>query len=153
MQVTTLSTQLGLGSELVDWYRDTTSVPFGQLLFDLSPQTDDRLRYCTNSGSVPSKLCIPESLELLMTLDDEYTKSLYPPSVSIAFPQMQKSLSSVMPKRVYPFSMRKHSESTQRKLAKVITCKCFKRKFGYYCSKEQLGSKEGTFYRQKEGCN
>ena len=35
MQVTTLSTQLrlGFGSELVDWYRDATSVPFGQLLF------------------------------------------------------------------------------------------------------------------------
>ena len=29
MQVTTLSTQLGLGSELIDWYRDATSVPFG----------------------------------------------------------------------------------------------------------------------------
>ena len=28
MQVTTLSTQLGHGSELVDWYRDATSVPF-----------------------------------------------------------------------------------------------------------------------------
>ena len=27
MQVTTFSTQLGLGSELVDWYRDATSVP------------------------------------------------------------------------------------------------------------------------------
>ena len=48
MQVTTLSTQLGLGSELVDWYRDATSVPFGHLLIDLSPRTDDRLRYCTN---------------------------------------------------------------------------------------------------------
>ena len=41
MQVTTLSTQLGLGSELVDWYRDATSVPFGHLLIDLSPRTDD----------------------------------------------------------------------------------------------------------------
>ena len=29
MQLTTLSTQLGLGSELVYWYRDATSVPFG----------------------------------------------------------------------------------------------------------------------------
>ena len=47
MQVTTLSTQLGLGSELVDWYRDATSVPFGHLLINLSPRTDDRLRYCT----------------------------------------------------------------------------------------------------------
>ena len=47
MQKTTLSTQLGLGSELVDWYRDATSVPFGHLLIGLSPRTDDRLRYCT----------------------------------------------------------------------------------------------------------
>ena len=34
MQVTTLSTQLGLGSELVDWYRVATCVPFGHLMFD-----------------------------------------------------------------------------------------------------------------------
>ena len=65
MQVTTLSTQLGLGSELVEWYRVATSVPFGYLLIDLSPQTDDRLRYCTNSGSVPSKFYIPERLKQL----------------------------------------------------------------------------------------
>ena len=117
MQVTTLSTQLGLGSKLVDWYRDATSVPFGHLLIDLSPRTEDRLRYCTNSGSVPSKLYIPERLNHLRTLDDEYTNSHYSPSVPIAFPQMQKSLFSVLPKRVYPFSMRMHSKSAQRKLA------------------------------------
>ena len=117
MQVTTLSTQLGLGSELVEWYRDATSVPFGHLLIVLSPRTDDRLRYCTNSGSVPSKFCIPERLKHLRTLDNEHTKSPYSPSVPIAFPQMQKSLSSALPKRVYPVSMRMHSKSTQRTLA------------------------------------
>ena len=41
MQVSTLSAQLRLGSELVDWYRDTTSVPYGHLLIDMSPRTDD----------------------------------------------------------------------------------------------------------------
>ena len=111
MQVTTLSTQLGLGSNLVDWY------PFGHLLIDLSPRTDDRLRYCTNSGSVPSKVYIPERLKPLRTLNDEYTKSLYSPSVPIAFPQMQKSLSSVLSKRVYPVFMRMHNKPAQRKLA------------------------------------
>ena len=35
MQVTTLRTQLGLGSELIDWYGDATAVPFGHLLIDL----------------------------------------------------------------------------------------------------------------------
>ena len=118
MQVTTLSTQLGLGSELVDWYRDATSVPFGHLLIDLSARTDDRLRYCTNSGSVPSKFYVRERLEFLRTLDEEHTKSLYSPSVPIAFPQMQNSLPSVLPKRVFPVSMRMHSKSNQRKLAK-----------------------------------
>ena len=117
MQVTTLSTQLGLGSELVDWYRDATSVPFGHLLIDLSPWTDDRLRYCTKSGSVPSKFYLFERLKHLRTLDNEQTKSLYSPSGPIAFPQMQKPLSSVLLKRVYPVSMRMHSKSTQRKLA------------------------------------
>ena len=73
LQVTTLSTQLGLGSELVDWYRDATSVPFGHLLIDFSPRTDDRLRYCTNSGSVPSKFYIPDRLKQLRTLNDENT--------------------------------------------------------------------------------
>ena len=52
-QSATLSVQLGFGSALVDWYRDATSVPFGFLLIDLSPRTDDRLRYCTNSGNIP----------------------------------------------------------------------------------------------------
>ena len=119
MQVTTLSTQLGLGSELFDWYRYATSVLFGHLLIDLSPRTDDRLRYCTNSGSVPSKVFIPERLKHLRTLDDEHTKSLYSPSVPIAFPQMQKSLSSILPKIVHPVAMRMHSKSTQTKLAKL----------------------------------
>ena len=69
-KVTTLSTQLGLGSELVDWYRAATCVLFGHLLIDLSPRTDERLRYCTNSGSISSKIYIPERSKHLRTLDD-----------------------------------------------------------------------------------
>ena len=129
MQVTTLSTQLGLGSELVDWYQDATSVPFGRLLIDLSPRTDDRLRYCTNTGSVPSKFYIPERLKQSKLLDDEHTKSLYSPSVPIIFPQMQKSFPSVLPKRVYPVSLRMHNKSAQRKPArqkKTSRCKISK---------------------------
>ena len=100
MEVTTLSTQLGLGSELVDWYRDATCFPFDPLLIDLSPRTVDRLRYCTNAGSIPSKFYIPERLKQSKLLGDEHTKSLYSPSVPINFPQTQKSFPSVLPKRV-----------------------------------------------------
>ena len=104
MQVTTLSTQLGLGSELIDWYRDAASVPFGHLLIDWSPRTDDRLRYCTNTGSIPSKFYIPNRLKQSKLMDDEDKKSLYSSCVPMKFPQMQKSFPSVLPKRVYPVS-------------------------------------------------
>ena len=117
LQKTTLGAQLGLGSELVDWYWDATFVPFGYLLIDLSPRTDDRLRYCTNSGTVPSKYNTPDHLNLLRTFDDAQAKHLYAPNVPVAFPQIQKSLSSVLPKRVYTFSMQKRSKPTQRKVA------------------------------------
>ena len=118
MQVTTLSTQLGLGSKLVDWYRDATSVPFGHLLIDLTPRTDDRLRYCTNTGSIPSIFYKPDQLKQSKILDDEHTNSLYSPSVPIIFPQMQKSSPSVLSKRICPVSLRMQSKSAQRKPAK-----------------------------------
>ena len=117
MQVITLSTPLGLGSELVDWYRDATSVPIGLLLIDLSPRTDNRLRYCANTGSIPSKFYIPDQLKQSNFLEDEHTKSLYSPSVPIIFRQMQKSFPSVLSERVYPNCLRMHSKSAQRKLA------------------------------------
>ena len=100
MRITTLNTQLGFGSELVDWYRDATSVPFGHLLIDLSPRKDDRLGYCTNTGSVPSKFYIPDRLKQSKVMDDGHTKSLNCPSVPIIFPKKQKSFLSVLPKRV-----------------------------------------------------
>ena len=144
IHVTTLSTQLGFGSELSGCYLHATSVPFGHLLVDLSPRTDDRLRYCTNSGSVPSNFYIPEPLKQLRTLDDDNTKSLYSPSVPFAFPQMQKSLSSVLSKRVYPVSMRMHSNSTQGKPAnhkKTSRGKVSKRSLAIVAKKNNLEAK------------
>ena len=145
MQVTTLSTQLVLGSELIYWYRDATSVPFGHLLIDLLPRTDDRLRYYTISGSVPSKLQIPERLKHLRTLDDEHTKYLYSPSVPITFQQMQKPLSSVLPKRVYLVSLRMHSKSAQMKFAnhKKTSCgKVSRRSLATIAKKNNLEAKK-----------
>ena len=118
MQVTTFCTQLGFGSELADWYRVATSVPFGHLLIDLSPRTDNRLHNCTNTGSIPSNFYIPYQLKQSKNLDNEYTKSLSSPSVTIIAPQMQKSFPSVLPKRVYPVSLQMHNKSAQRKPAK-----------------------------------
>ena len=118
LQVTTLSTQLGLRSELVDWYGHATFVPSGHLLVDLSLRRDYRLRYCTNTGSIPSKYYIPDRLKQSKVLDDQHIKSLYSPSVPIIFPQMQKSFPSVLPKSVFPVSLRLHNISAPRKPAK-----------------------------------
>ena len=105
-QVATLNVELALGSALVDWYRDETSVPFGHLLIDLSPRTDDRLRHCTNSGNIPSKFYVTDNLKPWKYLNDEHTKSLYSPSIPAFFPRMQNSVSENLSKNVYPISQR-----------------------------------------------
>ena len=117
-QVAILGVQLGLGSSLVDWYRDATSVPFGHLLIDLSPRTDDRLRYRTNSGNIQSKFYLPDNLKHLKYLDDEHTKSLYSPSLPALFPRMQNSVSKNLSKRIYPISQRVHRQPAAKKLAR-----------------------------------
>ena len=109
--------QMDVGSELVDWYRDATSVPDGLLMIDLSPRTDDRLRYCTNTGSIPSKLYIQDLLKQSKLLYHDHTKCIYSPSVPIIFPQMQKSFPSVLPKRICQVPLRMYSKSSQMKLA------------------------------------
>ena len=116
-QINTFSIQLGLGSSLVDWYRDATSVPFSHLLINLSLRTDNRLRFCTNSGKTPSKFYVPESVKHLTTLDNEHTKSLYSPRVPTISPQVQNSISRIVSKRIYSVSKRVHRKPTQRKLA------------------------------------
>ena len=100
MQVSGLSAQLGLRSQLDDWYRDAKSVEYGHLLIDLSPRTDDLSRYCTISGSIPSKVFISDRLKQSKLFAKKHTKSLYSPSFPIVFPEMQKSFPSVLSKRV-----------------------------------------------------
>ena len=54
LQINTLCQKLGIGSQLRDCYTKATSFPHGHLLIDLNPKTVDSLRFCTNSGSIPS---------------------------------------------------------------------------------------------------
>ena len=118
--VSTLSAQLSFGSELLNWHREATSLLYGHLLIDLSPQTDDRLRYCTNTGSIPLKFYFPNRLKQWIFLDEEDKTSLHSPSVPICFSQLQKCLPSVSPKRVYQVPLRKYCNCSQRKPAKFL---------------------------------
>ena len=117
-KVATLGVQLELGSAFVDWYREATSVSFGHLLIDLSPRTDDRLRYCTNSGKIQSKFYVPDNLKHLENLDDEHTKSLYSPSIPALFSRTQNSVSQNLSKRIYRISQRVHRQPAARKLVR-----------------------------------
>ena len=44
LQIKTLGQQVGLGSQLKEWYQDATSVPYGHLVIDLAPKTVDSPR-------------------------------------------------------------------------------------------------------------
>ena len=118
-QVATICVLLELGSTLVDWYRDATSVPFGLLLVDLSPRTEDRLRYCTNSGNIPSKFYVPDNLKHLKYLDDGHTKSLYSPSIPTPFPRTQIQFLKTCPKVVIRFLSECIVNLLQAKLSEV----------------------------------
>ena len=59
------------------------SSPYGHLLIDLSLRTDNRLFYCTDSGSMASNCFLSERLKQSSSLVDQHRNSLYPPSVPI----------------------------------------------------------------------
>ena len=62
LQLNTMSQQLGLGSQLNDWYTKATSIPYGYLLIDLPPKTVDPLQFWTNSRLIPS--IVPSTTEI-----------------------------------------------------------------------------------------
>ena len=149
MQISMLSAQLGLGSELVDWYRDATSVPYGHLLIDLSPRTDDRLRYCTNSGSFPSKLKIPDRLKRAKIVNDEHTKCPYSNPAPIIFPQMWNFFASVLLKKMTcECKVNLHKGDLQSIKTYILTN--FQNEFRLFSLKRILGSKEQTLWYPKK---
>ena len=90
LQFKTLCQQLGLGSQLKEWYQNAASVPYGPLLIGLTPKTVGSLRYRSNSGSVPTNIYYPAGRETKF-LDNEYTIRLYSPNISKNFPETWKA--------------------------------------------------------------
>ena len=117
LQINTLSQQLGLGSQLKEWYQDALSVPYGHLLIDLTPKTVDSLRYCPNSGSVPTKFFLPAGIETKF-LDNEYTIRLYSPNISKTFPKSSKTSHFQSPSRFHSVSERVFSKPIRRRASR-----------------------------------
>ena len=99
MQIGTLSAESRFGPELVDLFSDAISILCGHLVVDLSLRADDQLCYYTNTGYIPSKICIRDVVEHLKSFDDEHTKPIDYASVPISFFQMQIYFSPVLPKK------------------------------------------------------
>ena len=81
-QFDVLGKQLGLGNTQRKWYADATSIPYGHLLIDLSPKTNDILRYSTDVTSVPTKFSLPNSRLKVTQLNDEKSGLLYSKALS-----------------------------------------------------------------------
>ena len=119
LEINLLSQQLGLGCHLKEWYQDATSVPYGYLLNDLTTKTVDSLRYCSNSGSVPTKFYLPAEIETKF-LDDEYTIRLYFLNISKIFPRAPKIIHSQLSKRFHSASERVFSKPIKRRASRSL---------------------------------
>ena len=118
MQVSSLSAQLGLGSELVDWYWDATSVPYviywltsrhAQTIEYVIVQTPDPFpqSFISQTGWNSKKFCTMNKQDL-STLQVLQSFS----------PQMLKSFLSGLPKRNYQVSLQMHNKFAQGKAPK-----------------------------------
>ena len=87
-QTDVLGKQLGLGNTLWKWYVDATSVPYGHSMIDLSPKTNDLLRYSTDVTSFPTEFYLPSSRSPVTQINDQKPGLLY----SEAFSNLQHSI-------------------------------------------------------------
>ena len=113
LQINTLSQQLGLGSQLKDWYTKFTSIPYVHLLIDLTPKTVDSFRFCTNSGSIPTIIFLPKTKQEITFLNDGHTTSLYADNVPIVFPELHENVPEKFFKKFHSVSKQMHSKPSR----------------------------------------
>ena len=80
-QIDILGRQLGLGTQLKQWYDDATQESFGHLMIDLRPSTPDLLRYCSNVTSFHQnslyRTVVLVLLILMINAQNYYTLKLF----------------------------------------------------------------------------
>ena len=119
LRIKTFSQQFGLGSSLKEYYQDAKSIPYGNLLIDLTRNTVDLLRLCTNSGSVPSKFYLPEGTETKF-LDNEQIIRLYTPNILNNFPKNSKTVYTPLSKKCQSVPQRMPIKLATRQKLEVV---------------------------------
>ena len=114
-QVQKLGQQLGFGNHFTKWYQDATSIPFGHLLIDLSPRTNDKLRFSTNIGSFPTKFYLPPSQARVSEIEDDNSKRLYTEGIPNFLAKAAGNISKALPNRLYQIRVRMRQKSYRGK--------------------------------------
>jgi hypothetical protein len=105
-QIAKFGQQLGVWKNFVQWYKDATSKPFGHLLIDLSLRTNDKLRYCTDVGTFPTKFYLPTSQARISILDDDITKYFYSKALPHFIAETEIPIPPKLSQRVYSLPVR-----------------------------------------------
>ncbi len=145
-QISKLGQQLGMGKEFNQWYKRAISKPFGHFLVDLSPRTNDKLRFCTDSGTFPSKFYLPSSQARISSLNDAYTKRLYTQALPNFLTKISEAIPPKLSKRIHKISMRMPSKSSRKAgIAKVKRRKIQKANRKTNKKKHQRKGKKNNF--------
>lgn len=92
-QISKLGTQLGFGKIFHSWYLDAISKPYGHLLIDLTPNTPDLLRFCTDCGTFPSKFYLHPSKARITQINDNNSERIYSEALSEFFDRVSEGIS------------------------------------------------------------
>ena len=114
LQTNTLRQQLGLQSQLKEWYQDATSITYGLFLIDFTPKTVDSLKYCANSGSTQPKISFT-SKNRHKNLEDEHNIRLYTPNISNVFPKTIKTIHPPLFKKFHSVPQQISSKFARRR--------------------------------------
>ena len=95
-QIDVLGKQLGLGNTLWKWYADATSVPYGLLMIDLSPKTNDLLRYSTDVTSFPTSFCLLSSRSRVTQIKDQKSGLIHSEALSNFQPSIPEDFREVL---------------------------------------------------------
>ena len=153
MQVSTVSAHLGLESELLDWYRGATLAPYCFLVFESSPRTGVRLRYCSDSGSVSSNIYSRSVWKTWIhwTMNSQNHSSFQ--VFQWVLPRAQASLLWGLSKRVYPFFLVNELYICSKetcKTIKYITWKNSRRSLVAFSQNNNFVAKKRIFGVQKK---
>lgn len=143
-QIGKFGQQLGIGKELLQWYIDATSVPFGHLLVDLSPRTNDKLRYCTDFGTFPTRFYLKQSDSRITTIDDNSTKHLYAQALPTFYTKTTTSIPHELLKGIHSFPLRVYKKSNSRSRPFI------KKRSAKIQETNRIIGKENNFFKRKK---